>query len=42
MNTSALIFMIVAQGTVITITVYFFVKSLRSGSKGQEQEDKEK
>lgn len=37
MNTSALIFMIVAQVTVITITVYFFVKSLKAGSKDQKQ-----
>lgn len=42
MNTSALIFMIIAQATVIAITVYFFVKSMRSGSKDQEKEGNRK
>lgn len=35
MNTSALITLILAQGTVISLTAYFFIKVLRTPPKAE-------
>jgi hypothetical protein len=35
MNTTALFFMIISEVAITTLTVYFFVKVLRSKKKGE-------
>ncbi len=41
MSTSALIFMVLVQGSVTLITVYFFVKVLKTPKKPDSDEDEE-
>ncbi|HOW30696.1 MAG TPA: hypothetical protein PLP88_03955 [Bacteroidales bacterium] len=35
MNTTALLFMIISEAAITALTVYFFVKVLRSKKKGE-------